>query len=95
MNTNELIFNKISSKDRDGLIKFLDKVIDMYYDILKIIIDDNNKSIYYDKLVKYANINDNNKVLNKIDFLVYAKDSIKYNVNCNLLIDSLILSIGG
>ena len=95
MNTNELIFNKISSKDRDGLIKFLDKVIDMYYDILKIIIDDNNKSIYYDKLVKYANINDKNKVLNKIDFLVYAKDSIKYNVNCNLLIDSLILSIGG
>lgn len=95
MNTNELIFNKISSKDRDGLIKFLDKVIDMYYDILKIIIDDNNKSIYYDKLVKYANINDKNKVLNKIDFLVCAKDSIKYNVNCNLLIDSLILSIGG
>lgn len=95
MNTNDIIFNKISSKDRDGLIKFLDKVIDMYYDILKIIIGDNNKSLYYDKLVKYAKNNDRVRLLNKIDYLVNAKDSIKYNVNCNLLIDSLILSIGG
>lgn len=95
MNTNDIIFNKISSKDRDGLIKFLDKVIDMYYDILKIIIGDNNKSLYYDKLVKYVKNNDRVRLLNKIDYLVNAKDSIKYNVNCNLLIDNLILNMGG
>lgn len=95
MNTNELIFNKISSKDRDGLIKFLDKVIDLYYEIMKIAIDCDNKSLYYDKLVKYVSNIDRVRLLNKIDSLVNAKDSIKYNVNCNLLIDSLILSIGG
>ena len=35
------------------------------------------------------------KLLNKIDILVKYRDAIKYNVNMNLLIDSLIVSIGG
>ena len=49
----------------------------------------------YDKLVKYCDNNDINKILNKISYIVDAKDAIMYNVNCNLLVDSLILNIGG
>lgn len=97
METNDLIFNKISAKNREQLVNFFDKLIDMYYDIMKIIISGgrNNSFLYYDVLVEYANNNDEKKILSKIDCLVKTKDAIKYNVNSNLLIDSLILSIGG
>ena len=97
INTNDLIFSKISVKNRELLISFFDKVIDFYYDIIKIIIygDEEKNILYYDELVKHAKDNDKIKLLNKIDFLVEMKDSIKYNVNINLLIDSLILCIGG
>ena len=89
--------SKISVKNRELLISFFDKVIDFYYDIIKIIIygDEEKNILYYDELVKHAKDNDKIKLLNKIDFLVEMKDSIKYNVNINLLIDSLILCIGG
>lgn len=97
METNDLIFNKISAKNREQLVNFFDKLIDMYYDIMKIIISGgrNNSILYYDVLVEYANNNVEKKILSKIDCLVKTKDAIKYNVNSNLLIDSLILSIGG
>lgn len=95
MYTNELIFEYVNSKDRDGLIKFIDRVIDLYYDILKLSINsDNNNILYYDKLIKYAKIS-KERLLEKINYLIEARESIKYNVNCNLLIDSLIMNIGG
>ena len=34
-------------------------------------------------------------ILNKINILVEYKDSIKFNVNSNLLIDSVIIGLGG
>lgn len=93
----ELIFSSISVKDRDKLINFFDKMIEMYYDIMKI--STNNLNIkyvnYFDDLSRVANLNSTDKLLNKINYLVDAKDTIKYNVNCNLLIDSLIVNIGG
>jgi len=39
--------------------------------------------------------NDTTTIINKINFLIDAKDSVKYNVNINLLVDSIILGIGG
>lgn len=95
VDVNDLIFNKINSKNREQLISFFDKLIDMYYDIMKIIISDEKNILYYDNLVKYRSCNDVNSILNKINIIVSCKESIKYNVNCNLLLDSLILSIGG
>ena len=97
ISTNDLIFNKISVKNRELLINFFDKVIDFYYDIVKIIIfgDEEEKILYYSDLVKYAKESNKIRLLNKINFLVETKDAIKYNVNINLLIDSLILCIGG
>ena len=94
---NKSIFNDIGLKNRELLVKFFDKLVDVYYDIMKIIIS-KKKDVSinnYDKLVKYCDNNDINKILNKINYIVDAKDSIMYNVNCNLLVDSLILNIGG
>ena len=94
IDVNDFLFSKISSKDREQLVNFFDKVIDMYYNIMKIIISNKSDMLYYDKLVKFSYSNDKNKILDKINLIMGAKDAIRYNVNCNLLIDSLILSIG-
>ena len=97
MKEQELLFNTISTKERDKYIIFFDKMIDMYYDILKIF--EGNKNIkfstYYDELKGIADKNTKDNVLNKIDLLVKLKDRIRYNVNINLLIDTLIVNIGG
>ena len=42
-----------------------------------------------------AKKNAQNKIIDKINILIKMKDRIKNNVNINLLIDSLIVSIGG
>lgn len=92
-----ILFDKISLKDREKYILFFDKIIDMYYDILKIL--SGNKNIkymdYFTDLSEIANINNEVNLINKIKYLVDMKDSIKNNVNINLLIDNLIISIGG
>lgn len=92
----KLLADIINSKDREKLLIFIDKLIDMYYSIMKIIDEgENSRVLYYDKLVKYAKNNNISRIINKMDRLVKCKDAIKYNVNINLLIDKLILSIGG
>ena len=97
INEQELLFDTIPIKDRDKLVCFFDKMIDMYYDIMKI--NTKSKNIkndnYLDILTDIANRNNSNDILNKINYLVDAKDSVKNNVNVNLLIDSLIINIGG
>jgi len=97
LNTQELIFNIILPKERDKFVNLFDKMIDMYYDIVKISIDGLNIKYneYFDKLIFVAKKNSVKKILNKINNLVQIKDSVKYNVNCNLLIDSLIIELGG
>ena len=97
LNEQVLLFNYVSIKDRDKLIHVFDKMIDMYYDIMKI--NSESKSIkyvnYLDILSDIAGKNDINLILNKINYLVEAKDSIRSNVNVNLLVDSLIINLGG
>ncbi len=93
----ELLFNYINPKERDKMTIFFDKLIDMYYDMLKILSNnDKIKNIdYYEKLKVLALKNNKNMLLDKINTLLELKDTIKNNVNINLLIDSLILRIGG
>ena len=50
---------------------------------------------YYDVLEKIALKNERENILKKINYLVMAKDMIKYNVNVNLLVDSVIVNLGG
>ena len=97
MKEQELLFNTVLMKDRDKLLNVFDKMIDMYYDIMKI--NTGNKLIkfnnYLDILINIASKNTNNEILNKINFLVDAKETVKNNVNVNLLVDSVIINIGG
>ena len=93
----ELLFNRIPVKERNKFINVFDKMIDMYYDIMKISADIVNikYSDYFDILKKIADKNTTVLLLKKINYLTEAKDRIKYNVNINLLIDSVIVKIGG
>ena len=93
----ELLFDNIGMRDRDKLIDVFDKMINMYYDIMKINMKSKNIKYdnYIDDLTDIANMNDSDTILNKINYLIMAKDSVKNNVNVNLLIDSLIINIGG
>ncbi len=93
----ELLFNEIPVKERSKFITFFDKMIDMYYDIMKI-----SAGIEQIKYLNYGNIfrkiadkNTEIMLLNKINYLILVKDKIKNNVNMNLLIDSVIVKFGG
>lgn len=93
----ELWFSVIGAKDRDKMVLVFDKMIDIYYDMMKIKNGNNNiKCIkWIDEIKNISSMNSLEDILNKINILVEYKDSIKFNVNSNLLMDSLIISIGG
>lgn len=87
----------LSSKDRGRLIDFFDIIIDIYYDVLKYLSDVDNYK-FMEEIDFISNIckkNDIGMIIKKINMLVDYKESIKFNVNINLLIDSVIISIGG
>ena len=93
----ELWFSLIGAKDRDKMVLVFDKMIDIYYDMMKVKNGNNNiKCInWIDEINSISFKNSLEDILNKINILVEYKDSIKFNVNSNLLMDSLIISIGG
>lgn len=90
-------FNVVSAKDRDNMLLVFDKMIDIYYDAmnLKIGKEDIRCDVWKDKILEIASFNSVDDILKKINIFIDYKDSIKFNVNSNLLIDSLIISIGG
>ena len=97
VNARDMWFSVIGQKDRDKMIKVFDIMIDLYYDMMKIITGNNN--INYldisDKLEELVKLNKLDNILKKINILLEAKDSIKFNVNSNLLIDTVVVEIGG
>lgn len=90
-------FSVVGTKDRDKMIIVFDRMIDIYYDVMKILTG--NKDIkcgmWEDKIYQFANKNKIDGIINKINILMEAKDSIKFNVNSNLLMDSVVINIGG
>jgi len=97
INIKDTWFSVVGPKDRDKMILVFDLMIDIYYDILKFLV--NNKNIkcskWTDKLEMFTKLNNLENILEKIKILLDAKDSVKFNVNSSLLIDSIIISIGG
>lgn len=97
LDVKDMWFSKITSKDRDKMIIVFDVMIDIYYDIMKIIVG--NKNIKYikwmNKINELAKLNRLEAILEKIKVLMESKDSIKFNVNSSLLVDSVVVSIGG
>lgn len=89
--------DKLISKDRELMINIFDVMIDMYYDILKF--KQGIHSVKYDKYAdQLENISMNissNMVLKIINYLLEVRDSIKFNVNINLLMDSVVVNVGG
>ena len=90
-------FNIVSSKDRESMLLVFDKMIDIYYDVMNLKIGKEiiRCDVWKDKIVEIASFNSVDSILKKINILIDYKDSIKFNVNGNLLMDSLIISIGG
>lgn len=97
LNLQKIWFDKVISKDREYYQRLFDILIDMYYDLvkLKIGISKIKYSKYYDKLCEFVNKNTLNVLLEKLNYLLEAKDSIKFNVNINLLMDSVVINVGG
>lgn len=97
INVKDKWFSIVGSKDREKMVIVFDKMIDIYYNMMKIIIGNKDGLSFKWKkeISEYASLNNLSKVLEKIDILTCAKDSIKFNVNSNLLMDSVIISIGG
>ena len=97
MKEQELLFNEIPVKERSKFINIFDKMIDMYYDIMKISVGISNIKYakYYEVFKKIADKHTESVLLDKINYLIEAKGTIKNNVNINLLIDSVIVNIGG
>ena len=93
----QLLFNIIPVKERNKYMNFFDKTIDMYYDIMKINIGFSEIKYmqYFDIFKQIAIKNTKMQLLKKINYLIESKEKIKNNVNINLLIDSIIVKIGG
>ena len=93
----DIWFSVVGPKDRDKMIVVFDRMIDIYYDVMKILSGSKNIkcSMWEDKILEFSGKNNLEGILKKINILLEAKDSIKFNVNSNLLMDSLIISIGG
>lgn len=94
----DLLFNHIDMKNREEITLVVDNMINMYYDMLKLVVDKDSLikfESFRDRFINLIGNNNLNMLLEKINFLVDIKDSIKFNVNSNLLVDSIILGIGG
>jgi len=82
--------------DRTAYILGFQLIIQLYYDILKYKL---RSSLYFYidyevKVVKIANMISLNDVLRRIEIYVKYLELIKYNLNLNLLMDSLIIELG-
>ena len=93
----ELLFDKVNVKDREKIIDVFDKMIEMYYDIMKLSAgsEDIRYRDYMDILKEIAGNNTTEKITQKVNYLITAKETIKNNVNISLLVDSMIINIGG
>lgn len=82
--------------DRVGYIIGFNLIIQLYYDILKYKLR-SGLCFYIDyevKVVNIANLLNLDDVLNRIQVFVKYLELIKYNLNLNLLMDSLVIELG-
>lgn len=92
---NKLIHNIY--KDKEDIKKMLDLMKLVYVESLK---QKNGIKISYldrysDLLKKIAKINNNEQLIKKINIIIKNIEKLYYNININLLIDSIIIELGG
>ena len=97
LDVKDVWFSVIGPKDREKMVEVFDIMIDLYYDIMKVLTGGNNIKYlnYKDLIYGISTKNKLENIIKKINILLDAKDSIKFNVNSNLLMDSVIISMGG
>lgn len=83
-------------KDRQSNINAMDIMINFYYDVFKYKVS-GNVIVFVDKLdlIKKVSSNDINKIMYKMELLIEMKKLIGNNLNTNLLIDYMIIKLGG
>ena len=84
-------------KEKDDIIYAFEVFILYYKDILNIKLNRNLEVFinHKDIINNIAHSNTINQIISKINFLLEAKNNIKFNANINLLIDKLIIDMDG
>ena len=97
MSVKDVWFSVVAAKEREKMVVVFDRMIDIYYDIMKVLTGtvDIKCSVWKEKILELAKLNNITGILEKINILLDAKDSVKFNVNSSLLMDSIIINIGG
>lgn len=83
-------------KDRNDNVMALLLMVNFYYDVLKFKnnIDDYFFNDYMENIERVSNCNFVDKIIKKINVCIEISEYLKYNLNVNLLIDSLFIRLG-
>ncbi len=98
---NTIIYNKKIwhdiFKDKESNVIGLDLLINFYYDVLrmKIGIDRIFYKEYMDIFTFVGGNNSLDMILKKINILLDVRENIKYNLNPTLMMDKLVIDLGG
>ena len=84
-----------SFSERDNCILGIELMINFYYDVFKYYfeIEDYFFREYVDEISKVSNLNKVDIIINKINVCIDALDSLKYNLNINLVMDNLLINL--
>lgn len=87
-------YNKFQT--REEVSQAINLIINFYYDLLKYKIN-NSKYFFSDEIdfiMKCANMNSIDSILQKINVMCYGYEMVNYNLNLNLLIDDIVIRLG-
>lgn len=84
-------------KDREANIMALELLVCFYEDVLKYKSNINSLFFYskYDYIIEVADYNSIDNLSNKLEIIINNLNSIRYNLNINLLIDKMIIDMCG
>ena len=81
-------------REKEDIITFFELLIFYYKDVVNCKL--NRKNIFIEKIdLTIIENNTVNSLSHKINLLIYYKDKLNVNANQNLLIDRMIIDIGG
>jgi DNA polymerase-3 subunit delta' len=82
-------------KEKNDIIMAFETMILFYKDVLNYLYKKDIEvfCFYIDNIKIVANLNDEKDIIRKLDKIIIAKEKIKNNINTNLLIDKLIISM--
>lgn len=82
-------------KEKEEVLNFFDLIILFYSDVINYKI--NGQVIYYDDYIEFikkvSNKNELSKLVNKMNVILEKEQLVKNNVNINMLIDNMIISM--